>query len=232
MESHDRSKAVIDLGKQLVTELDLDDDLLAQWMAHVIAERMDAAERASPEERASAQDTCRQAIFSLWEQRNSLPSHMQPFRELEPLLRTLASLNVDSGVRFRYFPRHPSDEELEGTVEAGKQFLDAAVNLDYSARVLIQYLLSAAAKEAAEKAIPWLDAAIDAEADAVLELRIVEFVSGGAKAPGAEEVARKALLDKIEKLEMFAQLATTVAAEFRSQLDPPAGDDDCHGTDL
>ncbi len=229
MESLDRSKAVIDLGKRLVTELNLGDDLLARWMAHVVAERMDAAERASPEVRALAQDTCRQTIFSLWEHRNSLPSHIRPFRELEPLLRTLASLDVDSGDRFRYFLRDPSNEELEGAEVAGKRLLDAAVNLDYSARALIQYLLSTAAKDAAEKAIPWLDAAIGAEADAVLESRIVEFVSGGAKAPGADEVARKALLDKIEKLETFAQLATAVAAELRSQLEPPAGDEDCHG---
>lgn len=229
MESLDRSKAVIDLGKRLVAELNLGDDLLAQWMAHVIAERIDATERASPAGRASAQDTCMQAILNLWEHRNSLPSHMRPFRELEPLLRTLASLDVDSGARFRYFHRHPSDEELEDAEVSGKSFLEAAVNLDYSARALIQYLLGAAAKEATEKAIPWLNAAINAEADAVLELRIVEFVSSGAKAPGAEEVARKALLDKIEKLKMFSQLATAVATDLKSQLDPLAGHEDCKG---
>ena len=43
MESLDRSKAVIDLGKKLVAELKLGDDMMAQWMAHFIAERMDAA---------------------------------------------------------------------------------------------------------------------------------------------------------------------------------------------
>lgn len=219
MESLDRSRALIDLGKRLVTELCLGDDLLAQWMAHVIAERMDAAKRASPEARASAQDACSQAILSLWEHRNCLPSHMRPFRELEPLFRTLASLDMDSGARFRYFPREPSDEELEAAEVAGNRFLEAAVNLDHSARALIRYLLGAAAKEAAEKAIPWLDAAIDAEADVVLELRIVEFVLGGAKAPGADEIARRALQDKIEKLEAFSRMATDVAAEFRSRLE-------------
>lgn len=229
MESLDRSKAVIDLGKLLVTELNLGDDPLAQWMAHAIAERINTAERASPEARASAQDACMQAILSLWEHRNSLPSHIRPFRELDPLLRTLDSLDVDSGTRFRYFRRHPSVEELESAGLSRNRFLEAAVDVDYSARVLIQYLLSAAAKEATEKVIPWLDAAIDAEADAALELRIVEFVSGGARAPDAEEIARKALLDKIDKLEKFSQLATAAAADLRSQLDTLAVDDDCHG---
>ncbi len=230
MESLDRSKAVIDLGKRLVAELKLGDDLLARWMAHVIAERIDAAERASPEARASAQDACKEAIFSLWDHRNSLPPHLRPFRELDPLLRTLASLDVDSETLFRYFPRPPSDEDLEAAQAEQKRFLNTAVNLDYSARALIQFLLSAAAQQAADKAMPWLDAAIEAGTDAMLEVRIVEFVAGGAQGPGAEEVARKALQDKIEKLEAFSQLATSVAAELRGQLEPPTGGKGCHLT--
>lgn len=230
MESLDRSKAVIDLGKRLVTELKLGDDMMAQWMAHLIAERIDAAESASPEARVSAQDACAQVIFELWAHRNSLPSHMRPFRELEPLLQTLASLDVDSGSRFRYFPQHPSDEELEGAEIQGNQLLKAAVNLDYSARVLIQYLLSSAAESVGDKAIPWLDAAVNAEADAVLEARVVEFFVAGAKQPDADEIAREALLGKIEKLEVFSQLANDVAAELRRQLDPRTGPEDSKGT--
>lgn len=230
MESLDRSKAVIDLGKRLVADLNLGDDIMAQWMAHLIAERMDAAESASPEERASAQDSCAQVIFELWAHRNSLPSHIRPFRELEPLLQTLASLDVDSGLRFRYFPNHPSDEELGGAEIQGSQLLKAAVNLDYSARVLIQYLLSSVAESVGDKVIPWLDAAVNAKADAVLEARVVEFVTAGAKLPGVDEVAQKALLDKIEKLEAFSQLATAVVAELRSQLDPPTGNEDRNET--
>lgn len=232
MESLDRSKAVIDLGKRLVAELKLGDDMMAQWMAHFIAERMDAAERATPEARASAQDACAQAIFKLWEYRNSLPSHIQPFRDLEPLLQTLASLDVGKGPRFRYLPDYPSNQKLEGTDTQESDFLKTAVNLDYSARVLIQYLLGAAAESAANKASPWLEAAIDANADAVLELRVVEFVLAGTKLPSADEAAREALLDKIEKLEAFSQLAAAVATEFRSRLELAAGNENCNSTEL
>lgn len=221
MESLDRSKAVIDLGKRLVAELKLGDDMMAQWMAHLIAERMGAAESASPEARASAQDACARVIFELWAHRNSLPPHVRPFRELEPLLQTLASLDVDSGPRFRYFPQHLGDEEFKGVELKGGQLLKAAVDLDYSARVLIHYLLTSAAESVGDKAIPWLNAAINAEADAELEVHVVDFITAGAKPPGADEVIRKALLDKIEKLEAFSLLATAVAAELRSQLSPP-----------
>lgn len=230
MESLDRSKAVIALGKRLVAELNLGDDMMAQWMAHLIAERIDVAENASPEERASAHDACASVIFKLWSHRNSLPSHIRPFRELEPLLQTIASLDVDSGPRFRYLPQHPSDEEPDGAAIQESQLLKAALNLDYSARVLIQYLLSSAAESVGDKVIPWLDAAINAEADAVLEARVVQFFTAGAKLPDADEVAREALLDKIEKLDAFSQLASDVAAELRRQLDSPTGAEDSNGT--
>lgn len=230
MESLERSKAIIDLGERLVTALNIGDDPVSQWMTHVVAEQMDAVERVPPDERASAQDACRQTIFSLWEHRNSFPSNMRPFRELDPLFKTLDSLDVDSGAGFRYLPSQPSGEELEGEAASGKRFLNAAVNLDYSARVLIQYLLSAAAQEAAEKATPWLKAATDAEAGALLELRVVEFVTGGEKTANSNEVARKALLEKVEKLEVFAQLASALAAELRGRLDPPDTVADNHDT--
>lgn len=230
MESLDRSKAVIDLGKRLVAELNLGDDTMAQWMAHLIAERMNSAESAPPDERASAQDACAQVIFEFWAHRNTLPSYIRPFRELEPLLQTLASLDVHSGTRFRYFSQHPSDDELEGAEIQGSQILKAAVNLDYSARVLVQYLLSSASESVGDKVIPWLNAAINAEADVVLEARVVEFVTAGAELPGADEVARKALLDKIEKLEAFSQLATAVATELRIKLARLTGSEESKDT--
>jgi hypothetical protein len=83
MESLDRSRAVIELGKRLVVQLKLGDDLLSQWMAHLIAERMDAVEHALPEARTSAQDACAATVFQLWDHRNSLPAHIRPFRALE-----------------------------------------------------------------------------------------------------------------------------------------------------
>jgi hypothetical protein len=225
MESLGRSRAVIELGKRIVAELKLGDDLLSQWMAHLVAERMHAAEGALPEERSSAQDACAQAIFQLWDHRNSLPDYIRPFRALEPLLETLASLDVGSGRRFRFFQEAPSSEELEATGGSSKRALEVAVNLDEAARVLVQYFLAVAAEAAADEAQPWLDAAIDAEVDAVLELRVVEFVSAGISVPSADEVARKAMEDKVKKLQMFATLASAVASDLKGRLDHRADDE-------
>jgi hypothetical protein len=218
MESLDRSRSLIELGRRIVAQLKLGDDLLSQWMAHHIAERIDAAERADNEERASAQDACARAIFQFWDHRNTLPEHIRPFRALEPLIETLASLDV-SDRRFRYFQRVPSDDDLEAAGDSSQSALALAMHLDEAARVLIQYFLASAAEAATEDARPWIEAAIDSEADAVLELRIVEFVSAGMSIPGADEAARRAMTDKMKKLEMFSDLAKAVALDLKKRLD-------------
>ncbi|PTT75078.1 hypothetical protein DBR42_29720, partial [Pelomonas sp. HMWF004] len=166
------------------------------------------------------------AVFKFWEHRHVLPEHMRPFRELEPMLQTLASLDADSGNRFRYMRLPPGNDGVDDDKVSSKQLLEFAMTLDHAARVLIQYVLGAAAAEAGEKAEPWLRAAADAEVDAVLEFRVVEFASRGIGVlPDANEAARKALEDKAVKLEMFADLAKDVAAEFRSRSTSLKGDD-------
>ncbi|TFE37928.1 hypothetical protein E2553_39090 [Paraburkholderia dipogonis] len=209
---------MIELGRRLVAELGLTEDPLAQWMAHYIAERIDATEHATLDARSAAQDACAQAVYELWDHRNNLPRHSQPFRELEPVLRTLASLDVGGGNRFRFVDSRPDVNVPESSELESNRFLEAAVNLDYSARVLIQYLLGVASREASDKVAPWLDAAISAGANATLEIRLADFLSSDEKAPGAEELARQALQEKIEKLEYFSELASSVATELKTSI--------------
>jgi hypothetical protein len=82
MESLDRSKAVIDLGKRIVTGLKLGDDVVAQWMAHLVAEKIFAAEQAPEDTRDIAENACVETILKLWANRYALPPYMRPLREL------------------------------------------------------------------------------------------------------------------------------------------------------
>lgn len=93
MESIARSKAVIELGRRIVAGLMLGDDVVAQWMAHLVAEKIAAAERApGGATRDAAVAECVELILKLWAHRHTLPPNMRPLRELDPLLRTLKSL--------------------------------------------------------------------------------------------------------------------------------------------
>lgn len=217
MESLERSRAIIDLGKRLIAQLKLGDDELSQWMAHMLAERIHNAETASPEDRIAAQNSCAGLVFQLWAQRYSLPPRLRPLAKLEPLLRTLDALDATNGPRFRFMHQRPPDVEIEEDVE---KLLGLAMKVDDASRILVQYFLAAAAEQASEESKPWIQSAVDAEADVTLEVRIIGFVNGGLdRASDEAKFARELLLDKIQKLETFASLATAHAADLRAKHD-------------
>lgn len=216
MEFIERSSAVIELGKRLIAQMNLSDDELSQWMAHMLAERIHDAENASPAERVEAQKSCADLVFQLWNRRYSLPARVRPFEKLEPLLRTLDSLDANKGPRFRFIggPRAESDAEEEVA-----KMLSLAMKLDDAARILVQHFLAVAAEQASNESSSWIQSAVDAEADATLEVRILSFVDGGLDRSIQEaRIAREILEDKIEKLETFASLAASHAEVLKAKL--------------
>lgn len=212
MESLERSKAIIDLGKKLIAKLKLGDDELAQWMAHLLAERIHNAETANLEDRVTAQNSCAELIFRLWAQRYSLPDRLRPLEKLEPLLNTLDALDTSNRPRFRFMDELQVDLKVEEHVAT---MLDIAIKIDDASRIMVQYFLATAAEQASEEAKPWILSAIDAGADVMLEARIINFVDHGINgSDNVDEIALSTLKSKIQKLEAFASLAASLAAEL------------------
>lgn len=215
MESLKRSIAVIELGKRLIAQLKLGDDEISQWMAHLLAERIQDAEHAPPEYRVAKQNDCTELVFQLWARRHTLPARLRPLKKLEPLLRTLDTLDASKGPRFRFMHEPPADVKVEKDVA---EMLSLALKLDEAAGILVQYFLATAAEQASEESKPWITSAVDAGADVTLEVRIVNFVDSGLdRSSDDAKFARETLRDKIQKLEMFASLAATHAADLRAK---------------
>lgn len=217
MESLDRSKAVIKLGKQIVEGLTLGDDVTAQWMAHLVAEKISAAEDVSETVRDSAVAECVDVILKLWAHRYILPPDMRPLRELDPLLRTLNSLDVNETDELRFFARPPSSEELEGATEDEKKLFEFAVGIDQAARELIRYALSIAAARSVSVVKPWLEEVVKGGLEATVELRVSRFVVDGLL-KSQKESNRQAMLDRADRLESFAKVALSLASEMREML--------------
>lgn len=217
MESLDRSKAVIDVGKRIVAGLKLGDDVTAQWMAHLVAEKISAAEHASETARDAALAECVDAILKLWEHRYALPPFMRPLRELDPLLRTLNSLGVNEEDGLRFFARPPSSEELEGATEDEKKLFEFAIGIDHVARELIRHALSIAAERSVDVVKPWLEEAFKGSLEATVELRISRFVTEGLL-KRQETTKQKSVLNRIDRLESFANAALVLAVEMRKSL--------------
>ena len=220
MKSLDRSTAVIELGKRIVAGLELSNDVTAQWISHMVAEKILAAEQAPETTRDAATAECVDVILKLWAHRYTLPPYMRPLRELDPLLRTLNSLGVDGADKLRFFTRRPNSEELEGATDEEKQLFEFAVGIDHAARELIRHALGAAAERSVGLVNPWLEEAVKGNLDATVELRIAKFAVDGLL-QRQEAANQKAMLDRIDKLESFANVALSLASEMRKTL--PSG---------
>jgi hypothetical protein len=229
MQSSTHSKAVLELGKRLVAKLGLADDLLGQWVAHDISARIDAIDNNPEQVTTAMRDECVKAILTLWEHRNTLPSHLRPLQEIEPISRTLAALDVERGDDYRYFRPTLKEAVLDTVDEPMRHWLELAFSLDYSARVLIQHALQSAGTAAASQSQPWLEAALKAGVEAEPDRQTIDFLLERLSSDDADReektkmATQKALRDKILRLESFALLAETVAAELREKLETSPG---------
>lgn len=217
MESLDRSKAVIELGKRIVAGLNLGNDVAAQWMSHLVAEKISAAEQAPETTKDAATAECVDVILKLWAHRYTLPPYMRPLRELDPLLRTLNSLGVDGSDELRFFTRRPTSEELEGATDDERKLFEFAIGIDHAARELIRHTLSVAAERSVDLVKPWLEEAFKGNLEATVELRIVRFAVEGLL-KGQEAAKQQAMIDRIDRLERFANSALFLAGEMRKTL--------------
>ena len=225
-----RSEATLALGRKLTRELSLDEsvDTLGRWMAHYVAELIGEAEKANAEERSAKMQACSDAILKLWEHRHLLPNGKRPFEQLEPILRTLETLdpNDDTPRYFRLARASADEADKIGEESEAKFWLKLIDGLDYSARILIRYCLTQAAQTALDKSLEWVALAEAAGATDGVELPLIRIVGDESdllKPSDPDEKARKQLEDRIDRLDGFTKLSTAFASELRQQIQQVQG---------
>jgi hypothetical protein len=206
-------------------------DTLGRWMAHHIADLIVKAESATDEERSLAKNNCFEAILELWKHRAELPNGKRPFEDLEPVIRAIESLDPDNDMP-RYFRsvRAPKDEvEKQSEADAWLSMVDG---LDYSAKVLIGFCLSEAARSAMDKSKEWVKLAEAAEADYGAPEIVIRYISSNAnfgKSSDPDDDVHRQLQDRISRLEGFIKLAESVVHDLKARLEvlpPPQENDD------
>ena len=217
-----RSDNVLTLGKKLVDELGLDQsvDTLGRWMAHYIAEKMEAVESATGEARDRKMSECSDAILKLWAHRSELPNDQRPFKEFERIFRMLQSLDLDAPTP-RHFRQARSAAAQDDKDDATKQWLNIASGIDDAARVLIRYCLATAAQEAVDKSREWIALAEAIAEEEDIDLRTVRAIVEDAEVLNSEnldDAARAKIEDLLEKLEAFTAFSSTLSSCLRGQL--------------
>lgn len=193
----------------LVEQLDLSEshDLLSRWMAHYVAGLIMAAERSrSGRARDEAQRICASAIVELWSHRANLFGGRQPLGSIEPILHTLVALDPNAKQSF-HFPEILGFD-LPKREEQARAWFELARDLDFSARLLIDFLIRRAAADAVDQTADWIDAARNAGLvdgpDIQLRAALVARLER-AKQDGVAEKRR--LEDQLRRLSAFIDAA-------------------------
>lgn len=194
-------------------------DTLGRWVAHYLAELLVDAERAEPTDTA-AKDRCVEGILKIWMHRHALPDGSRPFQNLEPVQRALESLDPEAnhGRHFRHIRQRAGAGEPESRVQ---QWLTLADELDYSAKVLIKHCLVQAASSELDRTREWVALAEAAGIDDGPDTLLIRIVSSDAELledPGLDDIARKTLMERIERLEAFRKSAGSLVKTLKRQL--------------
>ncbi|WMT40489.1 hypothetical protein RE628_25410 [Paenibacillus sp. D2_2] len=217
MEDLETQKRIINLGKKLVKELNLDPGVntLARWMAHYIAEQMEFAQNAVGEIKDEAEKRCFESILKLWEQHSDLPDGIKPFQNFDSIFRAIERLDPDND-EFYFFlnsRRKEGKDELIGDVQ---RWLQMAEDIDQVARVWLEYVFKQAALSA-----------VDDNTEEWLELSEGFSQAGDAsfwshyfyeEKSETEEAKRELLLSRIEKLEAFNEINKELLLVYKKEL--------------
>lgn len=209
------------LGEKLVDEFVENDpcDTLGRWMAHYIAELIEAVDKSTPAELRFNQQECAKAILSFWDHRSIFPPGKRPFEGLEPVVETLRKLDPDSTDPFYRPPRVHERNAAIGEIETNK-WLSIAEGLDYTARILVEFALKLAIANASDKTKGWLDISEKSEKSAKIDVQFVRRLTTDLE---LQQRLKKQQIEniqnKIARLSAFEDFATVVKTHLQLELD-------------
>jgi hypothetical protein len=231
MENLKAQKKIIDLGKAIVKELELDPgvDTLAKWMAHYVAEKIESAEKLNGKKKMHAEKECFETILKLWEHRWSIPRGKPFMKDFEPLFETLEKLNPTKENPFFYSPLIELELEKENNkkvTDEAESYFQAALRVDKLARSLIYDFINQAVSgiQLSEKRSGIIRNAIHLINH--LDMRIIKFTSEYNKSMESQEnneydEKKKRIEDiqkKIKDLEEFTSLKGSLLDRYKKEL--------------
>jgi hypothetical protein len=231
MEDSVIQKRIISLGKALVQELGLEPgvDTLSRWMAHYIAEQIASAENTTGKDKSDAELRCFDTILKIWQHRSSLPNGRRPFEDFEPIFHALEKLDPDNRQPYSFIlpPSESSkpNNKSESIPDDVQKWINIALGIDRTARVLIEYVLKQAAINASdEKTKSWLMKSSGIANDEGRQI-IIRLLAENENKDGKEDSLDKIqeeqehyLKRRIEILDSFNNFSDSIRKEFSNEL--------------
>jgi hypothetical protein len=215
---------VLALGEKLVEELDLKDrgQTLDRWMAHYIAGLIEEAAKAVGSQRQQKRARCAKAILDLWSHRPQFPDGKRPFEDFDPVLRVMKSLDPNPK-KTRYLPWAVQDTKIPRNASATEPWLNAAVDIDRTAKTLIGYCISVAAVLGLQKSRSWMklvESAMIRNAPDIEAIRIVIETADSVSREQRSEPVRQAdrMLKTLEAFETYTKFIRRELELIRAAL--------------
>ena len=233
MKQSEQQMAVLELGKLLVKELDLEEsvDTLSRWMAHYVAEKIKYAESLTDGvKKKNAEKECFSLILDLWKHRWQYKSDRQPLRNFNHLYEILENLDPEKEEPYYYrLGNDQSKEEEDESFEPSdlKNLSPFALQIDKVARIWINYLLhEAAAKANNERIQKIIDGAVrlpDSMDAHIIQIVFADLMEGIDKKPvDQEELDRKSKINmlnrRIRELQKFKKVNEYLVGQFEKEL--------------
>lgn len=228
MEKSQAPERIIDLGRSIVKELELDSrgNTLSKWMAYYLAEKIEMIDTLNDDEKNTAEKECFEIILRLWKERWSAKHGKGFLNEFEPLFKTLEKLNPNRD-RFFFMRERPLFESDEKASKAGKpkdkSLFKDALKVDKLARSIIYGLLTKATsdiqlstekKELIENAIDLVD---EPEIKIISTFMLPENDNEDDKARKQKEEIKE-LKQRISALEAFSSIKDSLLQHYMEKL--------------
>ena len=148
-------KDTLALGSAIVAELRLDTrgELLQRWMAHYLAETIEAAESATGAKKAKLERDTVNLILKLWSHRSALPEPVDPLSGCRDALNMLKRLQPEANPWAQYSNRRPNEIHLREMFDAMSRATLAGIALTQLKRVRAPTPEAAAHLDASELAL-------------------------------------------------------------------------------
>jgi hypothetical protein len=224
MEALEMNEKNINLGKTIVKELERDSgiDTLSRWMAHYVAEQISIAESSQGKKKNEAEKYCFETILKLWRHRAYYPRGHKPFENYEIVFRALERLDPENEKPYFYSNSYPL-ESNDGSLisDETKKWLEAAFEIDRTARIWIEYILNQAMESASdEKTKEWLLNAIDFPNQNDISI-IIKYVNPNEESNDSEKETKdlcNQLRSRIKTLNSFNKLNKLLLKAYKNEL--------------
>lgn len=188
MEKLESQEKVINLGKFLVKQLNLDKsvDTLGRWMAHYLALKISEAENAKGKDKIALEEECFKTILEIWKHRWKMPSNTNPINNFQPIFDFLVKLNPNRNEPFYFSDLRENISEESTTKSIVNNWLEVASHFDKYARICVNYALANATAEiTSEEQLNWFQNSPNLTRD--IDIKIIKILLDRDDKVGADE---------------------------------------------